>query len=114
MHRRVDAGDAVTKILFTTSAVQPEDDRPEPIGRVELPQFFRDEPCEECGQLEAECHLCHAHATHFVEIPRGTFYLCQEHSVLARRWEQAGFGEWGAYAPTVDCECDPWRWGSPV
>lgn len=86
----------------------------ERVLRAELPRFFRDDACEECGQREAECHLCHEYASHFVETQRGTLYLCQEHSLLARAWEQAGFGEWGAYAPTVDCVCDPWPWGSPL
>ncbi len=78
-----------------------------------LPQFVLNEPCQDCGEWEAECHLCPRYATHFLEVERGTFYLCTHHSFLAEAWEEAGFGEVGIYAPTVGCRCDAWRWGSP-
>lgn len=82
-------------------------------GEGVLPRFVMDEPCEVCGELEAECHLCQRYATHFLEVERGTFYLCSVHSFLAHAWEEGGFGEYGAYARTVECRCDPWRYGSP-
>lgn len=82
-------------------------------GEAKLPRFFMEEPCEVCGELEAECHLCEGYATHFLEVERGTFYLCSAHSFLAHAWEAGGFGEYAMYAPTVDCRCDPWRHGSP-
>lgn len=78
-----------------------------------LPRFLKSESCPTCGEHLAACHICTELATHFLEIERGTLYLCSRHSALAHAWEEAGFGEYGAYAPTVDCECDPWRFGSP-
>lgn len=78
-----------------------------------LPRFLHGHICPACGEHLAACHLCAELATHFLEIDRGTLYLCSSHSALAHAWEDAGFGEYGAYAPTVDCECDPWRFGSP-
>lgn len=78
-----------------------------------LPRFYLHPRCKECGHLEAECHLCNSFASHWIEAARGELYLCPAHSFLAHAWEAEGFGEWVAYAPTVDCVCDPWRCGSP-
>lgn len=80
---------------------------------VPLPRFLDSTGCPTCGEELAACHLCTNPATHFFDIDRGTLYLCSGHSALAHAWEELGFGEYGAYAPTVDCECDPWRLGSP-
>lgn len=80
-----------------------------------LPAFFFPDPCEECGEKEAQCTFCKRAAYKFVETERMEVYVCDRHeSIVVEETQGAERSRFDGsevvmYCPTPDCTCDPWQ-----